>query len=440
MVLKAAETFGTYAVVREVGRGGMAVVYEAEHTGLRKRVALKVLHAPADEAVRRFLREGAAAARTRHEHIVEVHDAGVHEGTAYLVMELLEGESFAALLKREAPLPAERVADLLLPVVSALAAAHATGVVHRDVKPENLSLARSRRGEVAPKVVDFGIARLTALDGDAQRLTGSSALVGSIGYMSPEQVLNAETIGPPSDQYALGVVMFECVTGRLPLLKPSAFGTLNAILKGRVPRPSSFNPDVDPRLEALILRAMAREPDDRHPDLHALGAALFPLASPAAQAHWACEFGSPAADERPPTVVSRGARSLRVRFRALLALALLSLVGAVAWLRPRAPARRVAPVVASAPPRASASVVSDRWVNAPVASAPAAPTRIEPAPQRPLASPPAQPARQTGSPAPRGLRARGVRREPASASSPSPAPSSPTPESPAAPWLLRTTY
>lgn len=187
MRLQPGVAFGAYTVLDEIGRGGMAVVYEAEHRGLQKRVALKVLHTLAEGAAQRFLREGMASARVPHEHIVDVHDTGVHDGTAYLVMERLLGESLASLMRREGRLDAGRVAELLLPVVSALAAAHDAGVVHRDVKPENIFLSCSRRETVVPKLLDFGLARLHVLDGDAQRLTGSAALVGTVTHLSPSR-------------------------------------------------------------------------------------------------------------------------------------------------------------------------------------------------------------------------------------------------------------
>lgn len=430
MALGPGVDFGPYTVLREIGRGGMAVVFEAEHRGLQKRVALKVLHTPAEPSEQRFLREGMAAARICHEHIVGVHDTGVHDGTAYLVMERLDGETLAALVRREGPLDAERVADLLLPVVSALAAAHDVDVVHRDVKPENIHLSRSRRDEVVPKVVDFGLARLNPLDGDAQRLTGSAALVGTVTHMAPEQVLDPEAVSAASDQYALGVVMYECVTGRLPVQGPSVFATLNATLKGRFARPVVHAPGLDPRLDDVIVRAMAREPAARFANLRALGAALLPIASAAARDAWSREFGAPTRGPSEPVVAPRRRRPVS----AGVALALVALVGVAAWwgLRrsaaPRSPGRTSHASSRSAPaPAASASNAAP--------SASAAPAPLDP-PRAPApATPPARlPPLRRASPVP-------VRRPGALAPSVEAQPSVPRDAStPEAPWMLRTTY
>jgi serine/threonine-protein kinase len=424
--------FGAYTVLREIGRGGMAVVYEAEHKGLRKRVALKVLHTPADPSERRFLREGLAAARIRHEHIVEVHDTGIHEGTAYLVMERLEGESLAALVRREGPLDAGRVADLLLPVVSALAAAHDADVVHRDIKPENIHISRSRRDEAVPKVVDFGLARLTALEDDAQRLTGSAALVGTMTHMSPEQVLDPEAVSAASDQYALGVVMYECVTGRLPVQGASVFATLNAILKGRFARPVVHAPGLDPRLDDLIVRAMAREPVARFADLRALGAALLPLASAAARGAWSQEFGAPPPASSEPVAAPRP----RASVRAGSALVLVALVGGALWFGLR---RSAAPrASAGAPPASSARLPAPAVPASVAAPATRVAVALAPSAAAPAPVPSAPPARP---PPARRAPSLQARRPVAPAPPVAAQPSAPRDASaPAAPWLLRTTY
>jgi hypothetical protein len=431
--------FGAYTVLDEIGRGGMAVVYEAEHRGLQKRVALKVLHTLAEGAAQRFLREGMASARVHHEHIVDVHDTGVHEGTAYLVMERLQGESLAALLRREGPLDAGRVAELLLPVVSALAAAHDAGVVHRDVKPENIYLSRARRETVVPKLLDFGLARLHALDGEAQRLTGSAALVGTVTHLSPEQVLDPEAVSAASDQYALGVVLYECVTGRLPVQAASVFATLNAVLKGRYPKPRALVPALDPRLDALIVRAMAIAPADRYADVRALGAALLPLARDPVRAVWAREFDAPVA--APDAVADGLVVPMRSAPKRAVPLALVALVGGALalglWGREPPPATTVtspAPAARQPPQEASAPP--------PVAAAVAPAPTAAPAPFAALARP--------DSPAVAPTRPHPIRRAPAAVVR---RPVAPTPSSVAAepagqgegagagvPWMLRTQY
>jgi serine/threonine-protein kinase len=429
VVLGPGVEFGAYTVLREIGRGGMAVVYEAEHRGLQKRVALKVLHTPVGPAEQRFLREGLAAARIRHEHIVEVFDTGVHDGVAYLVMERLSGESLAALLRREGPLDGERAVDLLLPVVSALAAAHDVDVVHRDIKPENIHLSRSRRDEVVPKVVDFGLARLNTLDGDAQRLTGSAALLGTVTHLSPEQVLDPEAVSAASDQYALGVVMYECVTGRLPAQGASVFVTLNAILKARYAKPRAHAPALDPRLEDIIVRAMAREPRDRFASVRALGVALLPLASPAARSAWSREFGE--APAVTPPALSLPRRSPPARAWPVL---LVALVAGAGWLGLR---DRDAPH--------TTAVVSPARVPA-ASSAPPAAVLAPPAP--PTASPPASPAARPNPPrrAPTTVARRPTTPTPPVVAPPvapvvvAPPSAPPDASVAAAPWMLRTQY
>jgi len=166
----------------------MGAVYEAVHLDLEKRVALKVLlpsMASTAELVARFEREGRAAAKIRHPNVVDVSDVGVEAGAPFLVMEFLEGESLAGMLHREGALPVGRVAEVMLPVMGAVAAAHALGVVHRDLKPDNIFLARLGDGTVVPKVLDFGISKTAPNGGPA--LTGTGVMMGTPCYMSPEQ-------------------------------------------------------------------------------------------------------------------------------------------------------------------------------------------------------------------------------------------------------------
>ncbi|MEZ4409616.1 MAG: protein kinase [Polyangiales bacterium] len=306
-ILRPGQVFGAYEIVRELGSGGMGAVYEAIHTALRKRVALKVMRPEAvlnRESVARFLREGEAAARIRHEHVVDVTDVSHCDGVPFLVMEFLEGESLADLIDREKPLDARTVADLMLPVIAALIAAHDAGVIHRDLKPENIFIARDRRGARHPKVVDFGISRVGSPDDlAAQRLTSTSTMMGTPCYMSPEQARGARWVDAYSDQYSLGVVLYECATGELPFVRESVFATVSAILTEDPRPPREINPAVDPALEAVILQAMQRKREGRFRSMAALGHALLPLASPEVAAKWAPEMVAPpepAATVPPP--------------------------------------------------------------------------------------------------------------------------------------------
>ncbi len=297
-------TFGRYRIEGRIGAGGMASVYEARHVDLDKRVALKVMHGESvrhEPAVGRFLQEARAAARLQHRHVVNVLDVGREGPLPYLVMEFLEGEPMSDLVDREAPLPVARVAALLLPVLSAVAAAHALGIVHRDLKPANVFLAQDE-GSVRPVLLDFGISKTSgAYKGPALTLSGQ--LLGTPHYMSPEQVRESD-VDARADQYALGVMMYESVTGVLPFRSEgSLFFLLAEIMLGSADPPSRFNPALPPSFENLVLKAMANRREDRFEDITALAAALLPFAAADAQRDWSARFSleAPAA---PPARTS----------------------------------------------------------------------------------------------------------------------------------------
>ena len=267
-------TLGGYDLVGELGSGGFGDVYEARKHRLDKPVALKVLHAHLTkdaEAVERFGREARAAARFRHPHIVSVSDIGEAGGVHFIEMELLEGESLKDRLAR-GPLSVAEAVDVLAPVCAAVAAVHDQGIVHRDIKPANVFLTAPLAGVVHPKLLDFGIARLR--DG-ARDVTASDAFLGSVAYMSPEQMYNARDVDARADQWSLAVTAYECLTGRVPFAATSVPEAVTAVLSGSFPRPRALRPEIPEALEAAILRAMARERAERHPSVRAFGAALL---------------------------------------------------------------------------------------------------------------------------------------------------------------------
>jgi serine/threonine-protein kinase len=284
---------GRYEITRLIGRGGMGCVYEAVHRDLGKQVAIKTLLpslAASEEARGRFLREGQAASRIRHPHVVDVTDVVAEGPVSYLVMEYLEGEDLSSLIERQGALPLAEAADVLLPVIAAIAAAHELGVIHRDLKPENIFLARTSFGRPCPKVVDFGISKVLG-EPTAIALTATSAVFGTMYYLPPEQLGGSREADARGDQYALGTILYECVTGHRAFEGTSIYGVLKSVAEGVYPPARSWRPDLPPRLETAIDRAMRLNPAARFASVRMLGAELLPHASPAVRAVWTPVFG-----------------------------------------------------------------------------------------------------------------------------------------------------
>jgi serine/threonine-protein kinase len=260
-------TIGNYVVRDKIGEGGMGVVFRAEHPHINRRVAIKVLHPGADrnpEVVHRFFNEARAATEIRNEHIVEVLDFGtLPEGSPYLVMEWLDGESLGSLLRASKKLPVARAAHVMSGIARALRAAHGKGVVHRDLKPDNVFLVRRDGESDLVKVLDFGIAKLLATGLPARYQTQTGAIIGTPAYMSPEQCRGAKEIDHRTDVYALGVMGYQMLTGRLPF-EAEALGEL--LLKHMTEQPAppaDVDPTIPPAVSAIIARALEKEPDKR---------------------------------------------------------------------------------------------------------------------------------------------------------------------------------
>ncbi|MFO0683909.1 MAG: protein kinase [Sandaracinus sp.] len=290
MQVREGTRLGGYRVVRKIGEGGMGAVWEGVHERLQKRVALKTLHEQfARDAgqVARFTREGRAASRIRHGHVIDVTDVGMEDGTPFLVMELLEGESVAGLIRRVGPLPLDAIADIALPVMDALEAAHAAGIIHRDLKPENIFLARSRSGTDAhPMVLDFGISAIE----DEVRMTKTAHFMGTPHYMSPEQAQSAHGVDGRSDQFSLGLVLFEMVTGRRALVGNSVLEVVHRVSTEGAIRLGIVRPDLPASFTSIVDKMTERDPGARFPSMRAAGGALFPFASPRGQAMWGPAF------------------------------------------------------------------------------------------------------------------------------------------------------
>jgi serine/threonine-protein kinase len=298
---------GRYRIVRLLGRGGMGAVYEATHRDLKKRVAIKTLH-PAVAAMPaarvRFLREGEAASRISHPNVVDVTDVGTEGDITYLVMEFLEGEDLAAMLERMGALPIEMAVDILLPVVAAIAVAHEEGVIHRDLKPGNIFMARTLPGAPRPTVLDFGISKMSAGDGGTLALTGTGASMGTPYYVAPEQMRSAAGVDARSDQYALGAILYECVTGRRAHQGETIYEVIRSVGEGNFPPPGVHRPDLPPALEAAILRAMRLDPALRFASVQAFGRAIIGFASAGARQQWSPAVAAGPQASLPSTLVA----------------------------------------------------------------------------------------------------------------------------------------
>jgi eukaryotic-like serine/threonine-protein kinase len=250
---------GRYRLVRHLARGGMAEVYVAEDELLNRPVAVKVLfpELAQDEAfVERFRREARAAASLNHHNIVSVYDFGEDEGSWYIVMEYVEGRNLRDIIRGEGQMDPAKSAEVGAEVAAALAAAHAQGIIHRDVKPANVLIA-SDAGTV--KVADFGIARAA---GARQGLTMPGTVLGTATYLSPEQAQGAE-VDFRTDVYSLGMVLYEMLAGKPPFTGDSPVAVAYQQLSQTAPPPSTHNPDVPPALDAIVMRAMSKNPDER---------------------------------------------------------------------------------------------------------------------------------------------------------------------------------
>ncbi len=316
---------GRYVVEREIGAGGMATVYLARDLRHKRPVALKVVRPELGgrEGVERFLREIELAAGLQHPHILPVFDSGVVEDGAgspipYFVMPFVEGETLRQLLRREGRLPVDTARTIATEVADALAYAHGKAVVHRDIKPENILLSGGHA-----VVLDFGVAKAVAegtaatAAGGSTRLTRAGMVMGTPQYMSPEQATAEAVVDARSDQYGLGCVLYEMLTGQPPFAGATAQTILAQSLTAPRPHPGQVRAGVPPELDQVVVRALAIDPADRYPDMSSLRSAL--------------------SDARGPS------RSVRNRWVGAGALAVLAGVLAGSWFAGRSPGQRIAP-------------------------------------------------------------------------------------------------
>ncbi len=312
-----------YEILERLGSGGMADVYCAQDRQLGRKVALKLLYrrfAEDAEFVERFRREASAAAGLQHPNVVGVYDRGEWDGTYYIAMEYLDGRSLKQLVQQEAPLAAEPAIDIVVQILKAARFAHRRGVIHRDLKPHNVIVDAHGRA----KVTDFGIARAGASD-----MTETGSIMGTAQYLSPEQA-QGRPVSATSDIYSIGIILYELLTGRVPFEGDSAVSiALKQVSEPPAP-PSSLNPAVTPALEAVVMRALAKEPGERFADADAFIAAL----EQARAGHAAVPAGQATSAFTPVAAAAAGARTELTR------------------IAPMAPARGSTPVagVVAVPP------------------------------------------------------------------------------------------
>ena len=453
---------GKYRVERVLGIGGMGVVVAATHVQLQTRVALKfLLSSVLDNAqvVHRFAREARAAVQIQSEHVARVIDVGtLPTGSPYMVMEYLEGGDLSEALAKGGAMPVARAVGYLLQACEAIAEAHALGIVHRDLKPANLFLARRAGRDAIVKVLDFGISKTneTATSG----LTQTSHVMGSPQYMSPEQMMSSKNVDARADVWALGVILFEMVTGEPPFVAETMAEIVYMVTQRDAPSLLAKRPELPSGLGAAVARALARDPAQRYADVAKLAAAIAPFGPPRSEisieriarvlgAHEApaeasppSSASSPASSPQPfvPTPVStpvtiEASTGLELPPRSkgrllIVAAASVLLVGTISWraLRGRSDAGEAHPAEAATMPPPSApppAVIAPS--PAPVAATPPAP---------PVPAVPASPPVEAPSPKPLVARAHSAKNHPqprasaaaphtAAAHSPDPAPPAP---------------
>ena len=311
--MTATSQIGQYRILREIGVGGMGMVFAGEHLLIQRRAAIKTLlpaFSKQPEIVDRFFNEARATSAISDPGIVQVFDFGYHvDGTAYIVMELLEGEGLADRLDRLGTLPIQSALRIARQIASSLAAAHAKGIVHRDLKPENIFLIRDReaQGGERTKILDFGIcAILEASDAAAPAET----MIGTPIYMSPEQCRGGGRGDPRSDIYGLGCVLFQMLTGQAPFERETISEVIQAHLTEQPPLASSLREEVPALIDELVQRCLAKAPEDRFPSMAELGAAieyaLAELSAPELPLIEPAFFDAPRSDDREAAVAASG--------------------------------------------------------------------------------------------------------------------------------------
>jgi serine/threonine protein kinase len=376
-----------YRIDGRLGRGGMGVVYRATHVVSRKAVALKwMLRSTADSAAhRRFLREAFAAGRIDHPNVVDVYDVGQEGQCAYLVMELLHGEALRARLER-GRLGSSEAIDLLLPALRGVSAAHRAGVIHRDLKPDNIFLCTDPSG--APreaKVLDFGVSAVLAQSTLEPKLTDGATILGTPAYMSPEQLASAQDTDERTDVYAFGVILYEAMTGQLPFAADSYSGLVLAVAHHPPTPPSELCSNIPRELERVLLRSLSKQRQDRPQTVEALYALLAPFGT-GQQTEAAQQATEAAPTSLPPR---RGLSWLPVALACALALALLVRVAFVLFDGEREDTAASALLPTATPHSALAPEAPHAYVRLPAPRAEPPDPRLDPPASPPKSESPA---------------------------------------------------
>ncbi|MEA2696817.1 MAG: eukaryotic-like serine/threonine-protein kinase, partial [Myxococcales bacterium] len=268
-----------YLIEHQLGAGGMGAVYAARHVHLGTKLAIKVLLPELlceAEAIERFDREARASAKIADENVVRILDVGqLENGAPYMVMEFLEGQDAGAYLKKNGRLSIEQAIDVMLQTCAAVAAAHAMGIIHRDIKPSNLFFVHRSAGRPLVKVLDFGVSKLVSADSQENLMaTKTGSILGSPAYVSPEQWFDSKNVDKRSDIWALGIVLYELLTGKLPFIAASAPVMATKIAYEPVVPPSELRPEIPADLEKIVLRCLEKKAEDRFQDVTAVAKAL----------------------------------------------------------------------------------------------------------------------------------------------------------------------
>jgi serine/threonine protein kinase len=384
---------GKYRVEREIGRGGFGLVVRAVHLQLHQPVAIKILtegegnDVDWNQDAARFSREAKATAALRGEHVVRILDVDALEsGAPYIVMEYLEGQTLHHATHSRGPLSLREVVDIGVQMCAALAEAHGAGIVHRDLKPANVFLAKTPTAGTVAKVLDFGVSKMGG-SGNSHALTRTGAVIGTVAYMAPEQMLDAKRVDGRADLWSVGQIMYEALTKQLPFGPQAAPTLVNSILTKPAIPITTLRPDLPPQLDAVLMRCFEKEAERRFQTASELGMALAELGSPASRP--AVEYlfrapppsGAAAPGPNPPSRISRHTNPVPIQVAkpasmlpliAVFAIGtvVLGLVALVVFMKHDAPPRPSSPPAVSFPPAPP--------IPASVTLAPTAPPTIVP--------------------------------------------------------------